>query len=341
MENKPQDEKDLVEMKMEKILDQWEHLEKYKNSTTMEKIRKVYNNCKHEMDKSDAVNETIEIFMLSSLEKSLLDDFNDCIHVIEKYVPHVATVLYRSAYEKEKIKAARVKLVQNFELLVKEIEKIVLEYIEDGDEKTLVKKRLQKMELKADEPEWLQLEDSVYRFENEHKDLHINKDSITIDALIQLRKFAFNRSISHINDKKGASRNSVFESSTMSERTIGYSNIGNWMQIPMASFLDVDEKLLMIRVAQKVAKILDSEGLKWSPFGNRKAEAEYNNRKFNLRGILGQEQCFRAHGLKEEDFSLAVGLEAAYNVLLNDIKNPEEKNKLALDLARMVAKDDF
>ncbi|KAE9546338.1 hypothetical protein FO519_010450, partial [Halicephalobus sp. NKZ332] len=266
---------------------------------------------------------------------ALLVEMDTNIYIIETYVPHVATVIYRSypsINRKEEVQLKREKFSKIFKLLIKEMENIIVKYLDTEEEKNFAKERLQRVGFTVGEPDWLQYEDELSRFEEEHKDLHIHENSSALETLFQLKKFAFIKSISHLKDKKPASRSSAFENIPMSKHTMDYSRIGNWVHAPTASFMFNHEEWAVIQLARQIAKAVDSESFKWSPLGYRILYT-----KTIPKAILGQEQCFRAHGLKEEDFSLAVGLEAAYNVLLEDTRNSFSKENLQLDLARRVA----
>ena len=283
--------------------------------------------------------EALQSFFLLSLWESVLNDFDDCMHAVEKYVPHAATVVYLSTYKDGEIQSVREHILEKFELLVKETEYIVSQYLENSEQRKLAKERLQKVGLTTEEPDWLQLEDSPFRFEQEHKDLQVHENSPALVALLRLRRFAFIKSISHLEDKTEALRNSAFENTPMSSTKMEYSRIGNWINIPIASFMDIDEERIIINLSQQIAKVLDSEGFKWSPFGTQRLENSYSSEKFVPASILGQEQCFRVHGLDESQFSLAVGLEPAYQVLLKESKDPFSIKNLPLDVARKVVAD--
>jgi len=283
--------------------------------------------------------EALQSFFLTSLWESTLDDFDNCMHAIEKYVPHAATIAYLSTFKEGEIESVRERFLEKFELLAEEIEGIATKYLNNDEQRKLAKERIHKIGLTTEEPDWLQLDDSPFRFEQEHKDLQVHENSPALVALLRLRRFAFLKSISHLKDKTEALRNSAFENTPMSKTKMEYSRVGNWINVPVASFMDIDEEKITIQISQQIAKVLDSEGFKWSPFGTQRSENSYSSEKYVPKAVLGQEQCFRVHGLSEEEFSLAVGLEAAYKVLLKESKHPFGVKNLPLDLASKVAAD--
>ena len=278
--------------------------------------------------------EDIKSFMLNSLKDYFYANLEDCTHIIEKYTPHFASVIYLSGLQQEELKVKKEMLLNNFHLLTKEMEKVVADYLDNEEQRNFVKEKLQNVGITIGEPGWFHVEDVSSRLDQEYKDLHIPENSTSLEALLQMAKFSFNKSINYLKGEIPALRDSAFESISMSEMKMDYSRTGNWIHVPVASFMAKNEKWVVFKLAQQVAKVVDSESFKFSQFGTQRFRSSNKSKELIPKAILGQEQCFRVHGLIKDDFSLAVGIEIAYKVLVKNCRDMDSKKEVAVRLFR-------
>uniref|UniRef100_A0AC34FP73 Uncharacterized protein n=1 Tax=Panagrolaimus sp. ES5 TaxID=591445 RepID=A0AC34FP73_9BILA len=269
-------------------------------------------------------------------------DFDDCVKVVEKYTPLAATVVYLSTQNSTEIQKLREATLKMFEVLTDKVEAVIEPYLSNQEQKDIAKERLSKVGLSTEEPEWMQLSDAKKRFENEHESFELQAPNpSSIVALLRFRRFGIVKQLLRLSDKNEALRNANFEFISQSSTQIGYSQIGNWINIPIAAIMRLhysNEASFILEISNNILKIVAPEGFKWSAYGTQRTAQNHARIPLN---IIGQQQCFTVHGIANKSLTLPLALEAAYQALVSIDKSPFAETNLLWDLTHVITSKSF
>jgi hypothetical protein len=285
--------------------------------------------------------ETIKALIAANLRKSIKSDFDDCVKVVEKYTPLAATIVYLSTQNSTEIQKYREITLKMFELLTDKVEAEIQPYLSNPEQKEIAKERLAKVGLSTEEPEWMQLSDSKKRFEDEHKSFEIQPNPSSIVALLRFRRFGIVKKLLRLTDKNEALRNANFEFISQSSTKIEYSQIGNWINIPIAALMRLhysNEASLILEISNNILKIVTPEGFQWSAYGTQRTKPIHDRIPTD---IIGQQQCFAVHGIANKSLTMPLALEAAYQALISIDKSPFAETNLLWDLTNVITSKSY
>uniref|UniRef100_A0AC34FXC0 Uncharacterized protein n=1 Tax=Panagrolaimus sp. ES5 TaxID=591445 RepID=A0AC34FXC0_9BILA len=269
----------------------------------------------------------MQALFLNALKESV-KNYN-CDNIFEDFIPHLSNILYLSLNNDTVIQEARFKLIADFQKLTAIIESLIQPYLHNQEQQKLVEEKLKNVELTTDVPNWLQLDDSIERLNSEYHQLS------TDPSLFELQKFAFQEKLSKYQSIHEALRSFEHDSIPMSSNKIYYSEMGNWLTVPIAPFMQYNYgrgDRLILEFAINIAKIVSFNSFRWSSTGT---ERNFENQILPLN-LKEQNFCFKIHKIAKEDYSILMGLEAAWQ-MLTDRLTGIEKREITKKLANFVA----
>uniref|UniRef100_A0A914Y8C0 Uncharacterized protein n=1 Tax=Panagrolaimus superbus TaxID=310955 RepID=A0A914Y8C0_9BILA len=286
--------------------------------------------------------ETIKALIAANLRKSIKSDFDDCVKVVEKYTPLAATIVYLSSQNSTEIQQLREITLKMFEVLTDKVQTVIKPYLSNQAQKDIAKERLAKVGLSTEEPEWMQLSDAKKRFEKDYDSFELQTaNPSSIVALLRFRRFGIVKQLLRLTDKNEALRNANFEFISQSTTKIGYSQIGNWINIPIAAIMRLhysNEASFILEISNNLLKIVVPEGFRWSAYGTQRITPTHDRIPSD---IIGQHQCFTVHGIANKSLTLPLALEAAYQTLATIDKSPFAETNLLWDLTHVITSKSF
>jgi hypothetical protein len=285
--------------------------------------------------------DTIRALVVANLRKSLKADFDDCVKVVEKYTPLAASVVYLSSQNETEVAKIRQATLKIFEILDEKAIKVIAPYLGSEEQREIAKQRIRKVGLSTEEPEWMQLSDSPKRFENEHANFEMQTNPSSIVALLRFRRFSIVKQMLRLADKNEALRNSNFDFTSQSSTKIEYSQIGNWINIPLAAMMRLNyanEASFVLDISNSILQIVTSEGFRWSSFGTQRSQPLKDRIPEN---VVGQEQCFVVHGIAKKSLTVPLAMETAYQALASIDKSPFAETNLLWDLTHVITSKSF
>jgi hypothetical protein len=285
--------------------------------------------------------ETIKSLIVANLRKSIKTDFDDCVKVVEKYAPLAASMVYLSSQNSTEIQKIREATLKMFEILADKAQNVITPYLTSEEQKQIAKLRIQKVGLSTEEPEWMQLSDAQKRFEVEHENFEIQANPSSIVALLRFRRFAIVKQLLRLADKNEALRNSNFDFTSQSSTKIEYSQIGNWINIPLGALKRLNygnEASFVLDISNAIIKIVTPEGFRWSAFGTQRTLSSFDRVPLD---IIGQQQCFAVHGIAKKSLTVPLALEIAYQALVSIDKSPFAETNLLWDLSHVITSKSF
>uniref|UniRef100_A0A914Z528 Uncharacterized protein n=1 Tax=Panagrolaimus superbus TaxID=310955 RepID=A0A914Z528_9BILA len=271
----------------------------------------------------------MQALFLTALKESV-KNYN-CDKIFEDFIPHIANILYLSLNNDTVIQEARDKLITDFQKLITVVKSLIQPYLHTKEQQKLVEEKLKNVEITTDAPNWLQLDDSIDRLNNEYLQLSPRP------TLLELQKFAFQKKLSNYQTIHEALRSFEYDSIPMSSNKIYYSEMGNWLTIPIATFLQYNNygnnyDRMILEMATNIAKIVSFDSFRWSATGT---ERNFKTEILSLN-LKEQNYCLKIHKISKEDYSILLGLEASRELLTNGLTGIEKRN-VTKQLANFVA----
>uniref|UniRef100_A0A914R0A7 Uncharacterized protein n=1 Tax=Panagrolaimus davidi TaxID=227884 RepID=A0A914R0A7_9BILA len=268
----------------------------------------------------------MQALFLSALKEKVKN--YGCENVFEDFMPHIANLLYISLNNDTTIKSAKDKLITDFQKLIETMKIIIQPYLQTLAQKELVEEKLKNVELTTEAPNWLYLDDFIDRLKNEYLQLPTNA------TILELLKFVFQQKLSKFEEAHEALRSFEHDEIPMSRNEIFYSEIGNWLTIPISVFMQYNydnRNRVVLELGKNIAKIVSYDSFRWS---SMETTRNFGDEIFPL-DLKEQNFCYNIHGILKEDYSVSLGLEAAWMILTHGLSGIEKRD-VTKNLARIV-----
>uniref|UniRef100_A0A914PEK8 Uncharacterized protein n=1 Tax=Panagrolaimus davidi TaxID=227884 RepID=A0A914PEK8_9BILA len=268
----------------------------------------------------------MQALFLSALKEKIKN--YGCENVFEDFIPHIANLLYISLNNDTTIKSAKDKLITDFQKLIETMKIIIQPYLQTLAQKELVEEKLKNVELTTEAPNWLYLDDFIDRLKSEYLQLSANA------TILELLKFAFQQKLSKFEGAHEALRSFEHNEIPMSRNEIFYSETGNWLTVPIAVFMQYNygnRNRVVLELGKNIAKIVSYDSFRWSSMATTR---NFRDEIFPV-DLKEQNFCYNIHGILKEDYSVSLGLEAAWMILTDGLSGIEKRD-ITKNLARIV-----